>query len=149
MEDAILVVHAAAGAAGLVLGAVALAGAARGRDPGWTAAAYHWLVLVVCVSAVGLAALDLSELWFFIPIAAGSYAFALRATLAERGRAPGWREPFLRGLGGAYIALVTALVVVSVGSPVAWVLPTLIGAPLLESAIRRLTFGPGPALPGG
>ena len=46
----------------------------------------------------------------------------------------------LHGLGGSYVALVTALLVVSVDGPagvVSWVLPTLVGLVLIEAAVSR------------
>jgi len=138
MADAILVTHIVTGALGLLLGSAAILGAVRTKVPGWTAATYHWLVLAVCITAVALALLDLSALWFFGPIAAGSYALALWAHLAEKRQPSGWRARYLRGLGGSYIALVTALLVVSVGSPAAWVLPSLCGVPLLHGAAHRI-----------
>ncbi len=41
--------------------------------------AYHLSVALVCLSAVGLAALDPARLWWFVLIATGSYLFAVRA----------------------------------------------------------------------
>jgi hypothetical protein len=144
MADVVLTLHIAAGTLGLVVGSVAILGAVRRQPGGWAGRGYHWLVLAVCASATALALLDFSELWFFVPIAAGSYAFALRAFLAEKRRRPGWQDPYIRGLGGAYIALVTALLVVSVGSVVTWVVPTLVGVPLLEATVRRFAGGDQP-----
>lgn len=126
------------GAGGLAVGSVAIADALRGARNIWVGRLFHWIVLAVCLSAVGLVMFDWSGLWFFVPIAAGSYAFALRAYLADRRRRVGWLEPYIRGVGGAYIALVTAVVVVSFGSAVAWILPTLIGVPLIELSVRRI-----------
>ena len=48
---------------------------------------------------------------------------------------------YARGQGGSYIALVTALLVVSVdgnAAVAAWVLPTLVGHPLIERRVARL-----------
>jgi hypothetical protein len=75
--DTILLAHIALGTAGLVLGPVAMA--ARKRPGLHTRAGevYHWMMLGVCVSAGVLAVLDWSRIWWFLPIATGSYAFAL------------------------------------------------------------------------
>lgn len=125
--------HIATGVAGLALGPVAMVTVVRRRWRSTVVDAYHWLVLAVCASAVGLVAFDWSGLWWFVPIAAGSYAFALRAHLAIAGRRPGWLRAHLRGQGGSYIALWTAVLVVSVsGAPATWLLPTLVGAPVVE-----------------
>ena len=48
---------------------------------------------------------------------------------------------YARGQGGSYIALVTALLVVSVdgnAAVAAWVLPTLVGHPLIERRVASL-----------
>ena len=38
---------------------------------------------------------------------------------------------------GSYISLVTALLVVNWGSPLAWILPTVVGSPLIAVTSRR------------
>lgn len=131
-HDLILAMHIAVGIAGVVLGPFAIGGLVRGRT-GRLASAYHQSVALVCVSAVGLAALDFAGLWWFVLIAAGSYAFAARAMLTIRSARPGWQARALRGFGGAYIALWTAILVVSVpDQPVAWAIPTVLGSLAVE-----------------
>lgn len=52
----VLGLHIAAGAIGLVLGPVAMWAAKRPRGPHTrTGEAYHWVMLIVCLSAAGLA----------------------------------------------------------------------------------------------
>lgn len=132
-----LIIHIVAGTAGILLGPVALHRAVAGQV-GRIAAGYHLAVLVVCLSAVALALLDPGNLWWFVPVAGFSYAFALRAWLASRQRRPGWLAKNLRGQGGAYIALWTAIVVVSVpGVPAVWLLPVAVGVPLVERLAHR------------
>jgi hypothetical protein len=108
--------------------------------------AYHWAMLGVCVSASILAALDWSRIWWFLPVAAGSYAFAFVGYVAAKRRWKGWLRAHLVGQGGSYIALVTALLIVNwenltgtrgVESPWAWGLPTLLGTPLILWALRK------------
>jgi hypothetical protein len=73
--NTILIVHIALGTAGLRLGPVAMT--AR-KVPGLhtkAGEAYHWM-LGVCLSAATLAILDWRRIWWFLPIAGGSYAFA-------------------------------------------------------------------------
>ena len=79
-------------------------------------------------------------LGWFVPLALFSYGNALAGYLAVRRRRPGWLALHVRGMGGSYIALVTALLVVNLGeqTAVVWFLPTLIGVPLIERAVRRL-----------
>jgi hypothetical protein len=85
-----------------------------------------------------LAVLDFADLWWFLLVAAGSYAFALRASFAARQRRPNWLPRYIRGQGGAYVALWTAVVVVSVNHlPVVWLVPAAVGVPLTEWLAHR------------
>lgn len=134
----ILAMHIVVGVLGVALGPFAILRLVRGQA-GWLATAYHLAVALVCVSAVGLAAMDFAGLWWFVLIAAGSYAFAARAMLAIGSGRPGWQTPAVRGFGGAYIALWTAILVVSVPSqPIVWALPTAVGIPVLEWLAARV-----------
>jgi hypothetical protein len=153
--NAILLVHIGLGTAGLILGPVAMT--ARKRPGLHTKAgeAYHWIILGVCVSAGALAVLDWSRLWWFLPIAAGSYAFALTGYVAAKRRWDGWLRAHLSGQGGSYIAMATALLVVNwetltgtpgVVSPWAWTLPTLVGSPIIAWVTREVVQGRRPRL---
>ena len=121
VHGVILGVHIAAGVLGLVLGPVAVARTGRRWLP-----AYQWSVLVVSASALGLAAMDVSGLWPFALLAVGTAALVIGGQRTDR------PDVFVRLTGGSYISLVTALLVVSWGSPAAWLLPTLLGIPLVE-----------------
>ena len=107
---------------------------------------YHWVMLAVCVSAVGLAALAWSRLWWFLPIAVFSYANALVGYVAAKRRRPGWLPFHIGGMCGSYIALVTALLVVNVGDrlPIVWFLPTIVGSPLIAWLTRKVVRGRRP-----
>jgi hypothetical protein len=136
--------HVAAGLMGLALGPVALFAPATGRLGSRARGAYHAAMLAVCLSAVGLAALRWQELWWFAALAAFSYALARRGHDAARRRRPGWRRGHITGVGGSYIALVTALLVVSAdGAILTWVVPTLIGVPIIHVARARAARGDG------
>ena len=90
----VLAFHVAAGAVGLVLGPVAMLAAKRPGTHTRAGEAYHWVMLVICVSAALLAVLDWARLWWFLPIAVGSYTFAVAGYLAAKRRWPGWlRDP--------------------------------------------------------
>lgn len=144
-----LVLHIASGALALALGPFALLaaeqqrpGAARLRD------AYHWTVLVVCATATVVSVLAWSRLWWLVPIGVLSYGLALVGYLGSRSHWPLWVRA--HAWGGSYIALVTALLVVSVGdvSPAlevaAWILPAAIGVPLIVRVhTRRRAAGAG------
>ena len=139
MRNVVLAIHVACGGVGLLLGPPAMRAVLEGRRRTALGSSYHWAVLIVCTSAVGLAAFDWSNLWFFVPIAIASYAFALVAQLAPRRDMPDWRPAAVRGVGGSYIALWTALLVVSTPAlPVLWFAPTAIGAPIIERISHRV-----------
>ena len=149
LRDPALALHIASGTLGLLLGPVAMrAPKRRGRhtDAGTV---YFWAMTAVCVSAVVLAVLDWARLWFFLPIAAFSFANALVGYLAVKRRWPGWLRAHIGGMGGSYIALTTALLVVNVGpSPlIVWFIPTLVGTPILLLVTNRVARRPVPRLP--
>ena len=149
MIAALLALHISLGAAGLVLGPLAMSAAKR---PGLHTRAgeiYHWIMLGVCVSAAGLALFEWARLWWFLPIAVGSYAFALLGYIAAKRRWRGWLLAHVAGQGGSYIAMVTAVLVVNwlfvAGVPGRstlwpWLLPTVLGTPVIfwvNTEIRR------------
>lgn len=132
LHTPLLLLHATAGTLGLLLGPLAALAAAR-RWPGsrrWLTA-YIGAVTVVCGTALGLVALAPTTFWWLIPFAVGTQAAVLvarhTADLARRTRL----------LGGSYVSLVTALLVVSWGNPLAWILPTVLGVGLVETAAAR------------
>jgi hypothetical protein len=151
--EMILIAHIALGTAGLILGPVAMTAQ---KVPGLHTKAgelYHWVVLGVCLSAGILAALGWSRIWWFLPIAVGSYAFALLGYVAAKRRWKGWLRAHLAGQGGSYIAMVTALLVVNwetftgtrgVDSPWAWALPTVVGTPIIAWVTREVALGRRP-----
>ncbi|MGH7429170.1 MAG: DUF2306 domain-containing protein [Candidatus Methylomirabilaceae bacterium] len=155
LMHAVLVAHIALGTAGLILGLVAMT--AR-KLPGLhtkAGEAYHWVMLGVCVSAGTLAILDWHRIWWFLPIAIGSYAFACVGYVAAKRRWSGWLRAHLTGQGGSYIAMCTALLVVNwetltgtpgVLSPWAWALPTVVGSPIIAWVTREVALGRRPKL---
>jgi len=149
----VLALHIAAGAAGLILGPIAMR--AR-KEPGLhtrAGEAYHWVMLAVCLTASLLAVLDWKRLWWFLPIAAGSYAFALLGYAAAKRRWHGWLKAHIAGQGGSYIAMTTALLVVNwetltgargISSPLAWALPTVVGSPIIAWVTYQVRIGKRP-----
>ena len=102
---------------------------------------------MVCLSAVALVVENRPELWWLIPISALTYALAMLAYQADRRRFPGWLHGYVHGLGGSYIALATAFIVVAltVDGPVTgiaqlipWLAPTVVGTILIEMWRRHL-----------
>lgn len=151
----VLAMHIMLGTVALILGPVAML--AR-KGPGLhtrVGAVYHWVMLGVCLSAAVLAVLDWGRIWWFLPIAVGSYGFALLGYVAAKRRWNGWLRAHLTGQGGSYIAMITALLVVNwetltgtrgVESPWAWLLPTIVGTPLITWVARQVAQGRRPKL---
>jgi len=82
-----------------------------------------------------------------VPIAVLSYGLALAGYLGSRHGWPLWGRA--HGWGGSYIALVTALLVVSARGhsgaleALAWILPAAIGTPLIVRAHLAPRHGRG------
>jgi hypothetical protein len=147
-----LVLHVASGAVALALGPLAVLVAKQRRRSGAVVRdAYHWTVLVVCVTAVVVSVVAWARLWWLVPIAALSYGLALAGYVGSRHRWPLWIRA--HAWGGSYIALVTALLVVSVRGvsaaleAVAWILPAAIGVPLIVRAHTGRTPAPARVAP--
>lgn len=147
MFTAFLVAHIAAGAIGLVLGPVAMR---AGKRPGTHTRAgelYHWNMLVVCLSAGALALMHWAEAGFLLYIAIFSYAFALVGYVAARTRPAHWLLFHISGMGGSYIALVTAFLIVQAGtdaSLIVWLIPTIIGTPIISWVNYQVAVGKRP-----
>jgi hypothetical protein len=133
----LLIVHIAAGITGLALGPFAVRVAVRGGRATGPAAVYQGAVGVLTVTALGLVLLDWRRLWPFALIALATGAAVVLGRSAARLRFPGWLSWHVRLVCGSYVSLVTALLVVSWGSVVAWVLPTIVGATLVERAAAK------------
>jgi uncharacterized membrane protein len=145
-RDPVLAMHIAAGTTGLILGPLAMLATKRRGPHTRLGETYHWVMLAVCLSATALAILDWHRIWWFLPIAAFSYANALLGYLAAKRRRPGWLRRHVRGMGGSYIALVTALLVVNTRAqlPIAWFIPTIIGSPIIVWVLNEVDRGRRP-----
>ena len=142
LRDVLLALHIAAGSLGFALGPAALWRSRGGPAvAGGIGGAYLFAVLAVSLTALGLIALDWSQLWWLTILAGFSSSLAVVAFLAPRLRFRAWERACAHGEGGSYIALVTALLVVSVDGPAAvaaWTVPTLVGLPLIELRAARM-----------
>jgi hypothetical protein len=107
---------------------------------------YHWVFLVLFLSAVALAVLNWDEVWWLAFVGAASYGLALLGYLAAKRRWDGWLRAHVAGQGGSYIAMVTALLVVNTGggSPLPWIVPTLIGTPIITWVSNQIAAGKRP-----
>ena len=129
----LLAIHVGAGAAGLLAGPPAMAAALADRRHTPAGRAYLGAVTVMAVTAAGLVAFRPAALWPFLLLAAGTQA----AVVAARHVGP--QPHHVRLVCGSYVSLVTALLVVSWGSLLAWVLPTVVGTVLVERAAASTT----------
>ncbi len=135
----LMTVHIAAGATGLLLGPLAIAAALHAGQRTEAALAYQAAVAVITTTAVGFAVLDWRNWWPFVILAVGTEAAVAAGWWARSHCSPGWHARHVRLICGSYISLVTALLVVSWESPLAWVLPTVVGTVLVEQAAKRAT----------
>lgn len=150
MRDVLLALHVFAGAAGLVLGPLVLLGlvhrAVSARmhraEP-----AYLLAVGLVCVSALALVLINPTDLWWLGPVAVATLAAASGAYRLRSASSPTVRAWRARLLGGSYAALVTTLLVVSVGGWPAWLLPSVAGALVVERLAAAQGRYPLPARP--
>jgi hypothetical protein len=115
--------------------------------------AYYYLFVVLFISAVALAALDFSRVWWLALVGAFSYSFALKGYRAAKQRGPGWLVRHVSGQGGSYIAMTTALIVVNTQSIsfgggaislLPWFLPTIIGSPIITWVTFQIAAGRRP-----
>ena len=150
LHTALLVPHIAAGSLGLA------AGLAAGLMPkragwhtllGWT---YQVCCAVLCLSALGLVALDAS-LWAFAVIGIATETCAIVGVVVRRRRRPGWIPLHANLVMSSYVSFVTALVVQTVGGW-AWLVPVVLGSAVISVVVGRLTArerrrpsGPRPA----
>lgn len=144
--DPLLALHIAAGATGLLLGPVTMRALKRRGPHTRLGEAYHWVMLTVAATAVGLAVLAWERIWWFVPIALFSYGNALVGYVAAKRRPPHWLKYHIGGMCGSYIALVTALLVVNAGRSIllVWFLPTIVGSPIIAWLINEVDKGRRP-----
>lgn len=142
----LLAAHITAGTVGLLLGPLALAVPKRAGWHPLLGVAYQGAVAVLAATALGLVALAPGRLWWLGLIAVATEVAALAGWQARRRHAPGWVGRHIRFMCSSYVSFLTAALVVNWASPLAWVLPTLIGTPLINRAVRRAA--PSRSLPG-
>jgi len=138
LRSLLLAVHIGAGVAGLLAGPTAMAAALQGRRTTAVGHAYLAAVTVLTATAAGLVALDPGALWPFMLLAIATEAAVVGARFVDA------HATRVRLVCGSYVSLVTALLVVSWGSVLAWVLPTVVGTVLIERAAAS-TRRPVPA----
>lgn len=141
LHSALLVVHVAAGTVGLLLGPVVMAVPKRHRHA-LLGRGYQVVIAVLTISALGLTALDPGALWGLGVIAVATQAAALAGWFVRLRARPGWLAPHIRLMCGSYLSFVTAFLVLTWGHPLAWILPTAIGSPLIARTTARAVARP-------
>lgn len=142
MRDIALILHVAAGIVALPFGPLALVLTLRRRGLNWAGEVYHWAIAAVCLTALVMVPYDWGRLWFFWPITVASYLFVYFGQRAAEVPGGLWYRGVLRGYGGSWIALWTAIAVVSLPrQPWAWAIPIVVGS----SVIEWLCFKPSPS----
>jgi hypothetical protein len=148
LHTALLIVHIAAGAVGLVLAWPVLFARKRRGPHTVMGRAYAAAAAALCLTAFGLWAYDpldllgLGILALLTAVWAGGGVWFARARPRIRG---GWRTWHLNFMCSSVIAFVTAFVVqLTDGHLLAWILPTIVGSPLIS---RRTAVEQGRARP--
>lgn len=138
--------HVLAGLACVASGAVAiLSRKGRGRHSGF-GTIYFGSLVVVFLSAGGLAIVRWAEDYPLFILAALSMAAAWFGRTAMRRRWPGFVRLHITGMGASYVVLLTAFYVDNgknlpvwraLPQVAFWILPSIIGAPLIAWALLR------------
>ena len=133
MRDIALILQVFAGAVAVLFGPLAIVLTLRRRGLNWAGEIYHWVIALVCLTALVMVTYDWGRLWYFVPITIASYLFVYFGQRSAE--APGglWYRGVLRGYGGGWIALWTAIAIVGLPHrPWTWVLPIVAGSALIE-----------------
>jgi len=148
--------HVAAGLTAVVSGALAATAAKRpGRHPR-AGRVYLWALAGVAATAAVLAAIRWHHDAHLLGIAVTAAGLASYGFQARRHPTRGWPVRHAVGMGGSYIALLTGFYVDNgpflplwsrLPHLTYWLLPTLVGAPLIRLGIRRFTRARHPASP--
>lgn len=138
--------HLAAGLVAVIAGVVAMLSRKRaGRHP-QAGTVYYWALAVVFVTMSILAIPRWSEDYHLFALGLLSFIAATIGRTARRSLWPGWPRIHMTGMAASYILLITAFYVDNGPNlpfwrllpPLAfWILPTLVGAPILINALIR------------
>ena len=141
---AIVAVHLAAGLIAVVAGAVAMLSRKKaGRHP-QAGTVYYWALSVVFVTMSVLAVSRWAEDYDLFILGFLSFVTATIGRTARRRPWAGWPRIHMTGMAASYILMITAFYVDNGPNlplwrelpPIAfWILPTLIGAPILINAL--------------
>ncbi|MCD7035024.1 DUF2306 domain-containing protein [Metabacillus sp. GX 13764] len=135
-----LLVHIAAGCICLLFGPLAMGAAKKNKYHRIFGEIYHASFAVILLSSVTLAVMHWETSAYLMYVGIFSYSFAITGYLAVKLKRKNWLSMHISGMLGSYIAVVTAVLVVN-GQRIPglnllpvwalWILPTLIGSPLI------------------
>ena len=141
-----LACHIAAGLTCVVTGALATTAAKRPGRHTIAGSVYFWSLAVVFASATVMAVPRLAQDWHLLLIAVVAFTAGSLGFLARRHRWRGWLRVHLLGMSGSYIALLTGFYVDNgpnlplwnrLPTIAFWLLPSLVGIPLIARAMAR------------
>jgi uncharacterized membrane protein len=143
---AFIAVHVAAGLVCVIAGTVAMLSPKQsGRHP-QAGTIYYWSLAMVSASMAALAIFRWADDYHLFVLGILSFLAATIGRRARRRQWPGWARIHMTGMGSSYILLVTAFYVDNgrnlplwreLPQIAFWLLPALIGTPILVSALLR------------
>ncbi|HLW90331.1 MAG TPA: hypothetical protein VKS78_03400 [Roseiarcus sp.] len=143
---AFVAAHIAAGLTAVLAGAIAMLSRKQaGRHP-HAGSVYYWSLSIVFVTMAALALSRWAEDYHLFVLGALSFIAATIGRMARRRLWPSWARVHMTGMGASYMLLITAFYVDNGPNlplwrelpPIAfWILPVLIGAPILINALLR------------
>jgi hypothetical protein len=141
-----LVLHILSGLTAVITGALAATARKRpGRHPR-AGRVYLWALGGIFTTATIMAAIRWHEDAHLFAIAVIAFSLGLYGYRARRHHRPGWPPHHAIGMGGSYIALLTGFYVDNgpflplwsrLPHLTYWLLPSLVGVPLIQVALRR------------
>ena len=141
-----LVLHILSGLTAVITGALAATARKRpGRHPR-AGRVYLWGLGGIFTTATIMAAIRWHEDAHLFAVAVIAFSLGLYGYRARRHHRPGWPPHHAIGMGGSYIALLTGFYVDNgpflplwnrLPHLTYWLLPSLVGAPLIWLALRR------------
>jgi hypothetical protein len=144
--DAALACHVAAGLTCVVTGALAATAPKRPGRHTRAGGIFLWSLAVVFASSTTMALLRFAQDWHLLLIGTVAFGAGSLGYLARRRRRPGWLRVHIPAMGGAYIALFTGFYVDNgphlpvwdrLPGLAYWLLPSLVGVPLIVRALAR------------
>lgn len=142
----LVAVHLAAGLVAVIAGVVAMLSRKQAGQHPHAGTVYYWALTVVFATMSILAISRWSEDYHLFALGLLSFIAATIGRTARRSLWPAWPRIHMTGMGASYILLITAFYVDNGPNlpfwrllpPLAfWILPTLVGAPILINALIR------------